>query len=663
MNLFKRCGAYLKKPGLTHIAAVLPLGLCVLIMTAVFISVSHEYTGPDMPFAPRDPVSLEGEWKLKRGDVPSYAAETLDDSSWETAVLPANTAGRGDAATAFQWLRRQVFIPAKDQGAYDAITLGAVHAADEVYFNGRLVGSTGSMTEEWQVDYDKIRVYPLPPDLIHYGGVNTVAVRVRSIYTDIAGIYRGPLAIGNFTYFMVNTHMRDMPLLIVVCIMLFSGIIFILFSFFKLHQGSDFLLFGIFLLLIAIFGFSATQMRLKLQMSFVLDKQIKFSVLAASLPFFMRFLYLVIVAPDRGTPPDRLAKGMDAATRWLFVYPAVYISYNLIVGDMRVFRMLDGAVNDKMLYLCAAVSLLLIIYKSVRGRHEAWFLLAGAILMGATVIHDLVVSPYNAGYTYAYSAFGVLPMILSGNLILINRLRALQIGLEQANLKIAGQNQTLEIQVAKKTKDLTEANCKLETGNRELTELNEMMRTAQAELVRAASTDSLTGLYNRFELDKRLHHEMKAMERYGERRFEGFALIYMDIDNFKYINDTFGHQAGDRVLILFADILKSAARSSDIASRYGGDEFILLMPGTGHAGAEILAQRIAGKLEEENSFQREIEELKMRRIVMDPARSLRLSYGIAIYREGASMDDLIKAADISLYAMKESHRAPRTPLK
>lgn len=659
MYFFKRCGAYLKRPGLTHIAAVLLLGLCMLIMTVVFISVSHEYAGPDSPLAPREPLSIDGEWKLMRGDALSYAAETVDDSAWETVVLPANTADGEAAAPAFQWLRRQVFIPSKGQGVYDAITLGVIHAADEVYFNGKLVGSTGSMTEEWQVDYDKVRIYALPEDLIHYGGMNTVAVRVKSVYTDIAGIYRGPLAVGDFTYFTVNAHMRDVPLVIVICIMLFSSIIFILFSFFRLHQGSAFLLFGVFMLLMAIFAFSITQVRLKLQLPFVLDKQIKFSALAASLPFFMRFLYLVIVAPERGVPPDRLAKGMDVATRWLFAYPAVYISFNLIAGDMRVFRMLDGMVNDKMLCLCAAVSILLIVYKSFKGRHEAWFLLAGAILMGAAVIYDLIVSPFSARYTYAYSTFGALPMILSSNLILINRLRSLQIGLEQANLKIAGQNQTLETQVSEKTKDLTEANRKLENGNRELVELNKKMRTAQAELMRAASTDSLTGLYNRFELDKRLHHEMKATERYKERRFDGFSLIYMDIDNFKYINDTFGHQAGDRVLILFADILRSTARSVDIASRYGGDEFILLMPGTGYAGADILAKRIAKKLEEENSFQHEIEELKMQPIVMDPARRLRLSYGISVYREGASMDDLIKTADINLYTMKESQRVLR----
>jgi polar amino acid transport system substrate-binding protein len=182
------------------------------------------------------------------------------------------------------------------------------------------------------------------------------------------------------------------------------------------------------------------------------------------------------------------------------------------------------------------------------------------------------------------------------------------------------------------------------------------MKATQTKLEKIASTDSLTGLYNRFEMDKRLQYEVHAMKRYGECTFEGFSILYIDIDNFKYINDTFGHQAGDLVLISFAEILKSTTRTVDIVARYGGDEFIVLMPNTDYEGAKIMADRIAIKLEEADSFKQYIKELKKYPISIDQKYRLAGSYGIAVYMAGESIDDMIKRADKALYAMKGLRR-------
>jgi len=182
------------------------------------------------------------------------------------------------------------------------------------------------------------------------------------------------------------------------------------------------------------------------------------------------------------------------------------------------------------------------------------------------------------------------------------------------------------------------------------------MKAAQTQLEKIASTDSLTGLYNRFEIDKRLQYEVHAMKRYGECTFEGFSILYIDIDNFKYINDTFGHQAGDLVLVSFAEILKSATRTVDIVARYGGDEFIVLMPNTDHEGAKKMAVRIAEKLEEADSFKQYIEELKKHPVSFDQKYRLSGSYGIAVYAENDTIDEMIKRADKALYAMKELKR-------
>ena len=146
------------------------------------------------------------------------------------------------------------------------------------------------------------------------------------------------------------------------------------------------------------------------------------------------------------------------------------------------------------------------------------------------------------------------------------------------------------------------------------------------------------------------------MKRYGKCTFEGFSILYIDMDNFKYINDTFGHQAGDLVLVSFAEILKSVTRAVDIAARYGGDEFIVLMPNTDYDSAKIVAERIAEKLEEADSFRQYIEELKKHPVSIDERYRLSGSYGIAVYQADESIDEMIKRADKALYAMKALKR-------
>ena len=112
-----------------------------------------------------------------------------------------------------------------------------------------------------------------------------------------------------------------------------------------------------------------------------------------------------------------------------------------------------------------------------------------------------------------------------------------------------------------------------------------------AEIVRlehAASVDSLTGLLNRAYLDSRLQQEVARSQRQGTE----FAVLMADIDDFKIINDTRGHQSGDAMLKGVGDIMRSAVRVFDVCARWGGDEFAVLMPNSDHASAIACAERI-----------------------------------------------------------------------
>jgi diguanylate cyclase (GGDEF)-like protein len=114
------------------------------------------------------------------------------------------------------------------------------------------------------------------------------------------------------------------------------------------------------------------------------------------------------------------------------------------------------------------------------------------------------------------------------------------------------------------------------------------------KIVEMASIDSLTKLYNRQYLHKKIDEELLRYRRYGIT----FSLLMIDIDDFKKINDTFGHQRGDKVLMQLSRLLNDALRALDICARYGGEEFVIILPHTDGAEAAEIAERIRAAVEE-----------------------------------------------------------------
>jgi diguanylate cyclase (GGDEF)-like protein len=114
------------------------------------------------------------------------------------------------------------------------------------------------------------------------------------------------------------------------------------------------------------------------------------------------------------------------------------------------------------------------------------------------------------------------------------------------------------------------------------------LQTANKELQKLSSTDALTGLYNRGHWEEALKLEYARHSRYGGNA----SLVMFDIDHFKKVNDTYGHQAGDKVIQCVSDAVREHIRESDIPGRYGGEEFAVLLPGTDKAGARVFAERL-----------------------------------------------------------------------
>ena len=175
----------------------------------------------------------------------------------------------------------------------------------------------------------------------------------------------------------------------------------------------------------------------------------------------------------------------------------------------------------------------------------------------------------------------------------------------------------------------------------DLTLLARSVDAMRQRLIELVGTDPLTGCLNRRALEMRLRREWRAAKRRGSP----LAVLAVDLDNFKPINDTYGHPAGDAVLRELADVMRATVRDTDVIARVGGDEFVLLLPDTGWQGAITLAERLRRHVDEETfAGAQEI--------------PLTVSIGIALARgtDDVRASDLLEEADRSLYRAKTGGR-------
>jgi diguanylate cyclase (GGDEF)-like protein len=167
------------------------------------------------------------------------------------------------------------------------------------------------------------------------------------------------------------------------------------------------------------------------------------------------------------------------------------------------------------------------------------------------------------------------------------------------------------------------------------------LQTVNLQLQRLSSTDRLTGLYNRGHWEDGLRHEYARHRRYDTHA----TLVMFDIDHFKRVNDTYGHQAGDKVIQLVAEVVREHVRDTDLAGRYGGEEFAVLLPDTDKSGGAIFAERLRVA----------VENLQ----VVHDGEVIRftISLGVAdLSRPSTDYKMLIEWADQALYQSKKGGR-------
>lgn len=254
-------------------------------------------------------------------------------------------------------------------------------------------------------------------------------------------------------------------------------------------------------------------------------------------------------------------------------------------------------------------------------RFNSIFLLFAAFILFCGLTHIINVLNIWHGYYYIEGGAKVANGLISiTTAIVLWRLVPVMVALPSRN------------DMAFKVVELQQVRDALAESNRSL-EVKVVQRTQ--ELERLASRDPLTNLLNRREIVRVLDIEIER----AHRQKTPLSVLMLDLDNFKSINDNFGHQVGDSVLRSSADSLVDVGRKTDFAGRIGGEEFLILLPNTGYATALQLAERYRSSIE--NSTDN---------------IHYTCSIGVAELRFGEQADNLMQRADQALYAAKNSGR-------
>lgn len=551
--------------------------------------------------------SLAGLWSFHPGDNPAWASADFDDSSWTRLQVPLSWGVQGfQDVSGIAWYRIRVNRGAWPSDRPLGVTIGKVDAAYELYADGEKVGGVGEMPPHPSSDYDRHGTYLLPAAHEGASPFLTLALRVwrpPNRHPGEAGPTSGPFEMGPLSVLIERKHLSEVDRLVLSCIFVLAAMY--TFGLWLLRpQSVEYGWFGAVAIAAGVYSFLLTQWKYTFFSDFVMMKKAEHLILHVTPIVLFQFVWAFLKKP---------------VPAWLRVLQMVFAAGGLAVV---VSPGLETALFllPYLEIVCGVTGLVvlgLIGYWIYRGERNAIPVGIGILSLTIAMTRDTLLDRGEmVGPTYATYGFGV--MVVGLSLALAVRFRRAMEGLD-------AMSRELEERVRQRTAELADAYRQMEG---------------------LALRDPLTNLLNRRSVNERATSGLSL----AHRRRAPYGLALIDVDHFKAVNDEFGHGTGDRVLVAIAQALSSTVRASDEVSRWGGEEFLVLLPDCDGAAARIACQRLRAAIEAV--------------VVMgdDDAAPIRVtaSVGIAFaepWGEGpARFDELVRQADQALYTAKEEGR-------
>lgn len=586
---------------LPQIALLLVAGLLSGMM-----AVSTHANGPaEAPLineeAIRNGVSLAGQWLFRAGDEPAWSEPGLDDRDWSPLEVPQRWPDGGFPESGqMGWYRLSLKFDL-DNPAHSpdlsrlGVRIGKIHNAYELYAGGKLLGGVGKLPPLHEVNYDRIRVFPLPQDAVSADGELLLALRVwggdaNTIRHWDAGPYAGDFALGEYRPLILAAGVTEMAGLLI-------NILFIGFGLYHLYlyrrnpQLEAFLWFGLMAINIGIYGLMLNQWKFFSGLSFLTLKKVEYGAI-----YLLPALGIQTIWTLLGRPIGRALR----------LYQLSFVGLALLVVLIPGLAIHYHTLQYWQFWTLPVLALTAwALVKEVRAGHpEARTIIIGVMLFMAACLNDLLIDIAKL-QTTRLAPYGFVAIMLAMAVSLANR--------------FTGMLNELEAQVAKRTAQL---------------------RSANQQLAEAARIDPLTHVLNRRGFAEEAEAEVQRATRSGRN----FTLILADIDEFKRFNDRYGHACGDHLLVRVAHIIGSRVRDVDRVARWGGEEFIVLLPETEVEGAAVLAEKLRESIAC-NLFEFEGQSL-----------SVTMTFGLAGYRKGEGLDSCVARADAALYRGKEQGR-------
>jgi diguanylate cyclase (GGDEF)-like protein len=595
--------------GIRRPSSIVIILLSMLLVQPVFTQ---------QPFQPLEQalIDLDRDWDYRWGDspfdargIPLWTYEQGSEGAWSKISFPSNPQERGEQ----QWVWFRTRLPELTTSD-PRLFVYSIDLAAEFYLDGERIYSYGELEPRARARFQgwPWHLISLPAD----ASGRQLHVRVYSDYRDI-GLW-GEVILGSGADHMRRIFKRDSVRLTVAVISLTVSLVFLFLYYLRGRQRS-FLYLCLIALALVIRVVSETHIK-----QLVIQAPLFFEYVKATsyfvLPLFIT-LFLQEILGERYRWMTRLGAAVLAG----------FLGVTAVGCATSLIRLCDTYLLFDVLAVCTMIYLgVLSVKAAVGGNVEARLVCVNFIIFALLALYSILVTNGIFPWTDEINYLLLFQFSLGLAVILIRRLVSFQSRLEEYSSALQAQSEQLTMLNQSLEEKVLERTQQLEVANRQL-------REEKITLQITSITDGLTGLYNRSYTLERFEQEVGEAKRYRKR----LSVIMFDLDHFKRVNDFFGHQLGDTVLQRVAQIFRYTMRDSDLIGRYGGEEFLIVLPETDCDEAALVAERIRKDVQAQEW--------------PEPQLHVTISGGVTEYG-GGNGEQLIRRADSLMYQAKQLGR-------